>query len=238
MAGLAPSERYLDGSYLDANPDWHAEDTPWKFAQIVAILKRLKLTPQTIAEVGCGGGGVVDLVQAHFAGSQAVGYEFSPQAYALCASRTRPGLSYVNASAFDAGRHYDLAMAIDVIEHVEDCFAFARGMGEISDYQLFHIPLDLNVVSLLREWPILEARSSVGHIHYFTRKTAMALLTDCGLEVVDWHYTPWAFDCGGGTWKRSLVNLPRRIAYAFSADLASRILGGWALMIVTRKADA
>ena len=237
-AGLKPAARYSDGAYLEANPDWHAEDAPWKVRHMRRICDAAGIAPRSMCEVGCGSGAGLDLMQAAYPGSRADGYELSPQAFALCSARTRPGLSFYSDSAFTAGRHYDLSMAIDVIEHVEDPFAFARGMGAISDHQLFHIPLDMNVVALAREWPIREARGEVGHIHYFSRWTATSLLEECGLRVVNWHYVPWALEQGGGTWKRWLGALPRRMAYAANRDAAVRILGGWSLMILTKRADA
>ena len=232
--GLVPAARYSDGSYLAANPDWHSGDAPWKFSHLHKLVDAAGVRPIRIAEVGCGAGACLDLMQAHYRGSTADGYELSPQALALCAKRAREGLSFHQQSAFEANQHYDLAMAIDVIEHVDDPFAFARGMGRISDYQLFNIPLDMNVVALLREWPILEARTEVGHIHYFTRRTAMALLEECGLRAVQWKYAPWALEQEGGTWRRSVVNLPRRLGYSLAPDAAVRILGGWSLMILTQ----
>jgi hypothetical protein len=31
---------YLDGTYLQQNPDWHVADSPWKVQQILRILNR------------------------------------------------------------------------------------------------------------------------------------------------------------------------------------------------------
>lgn len=40
-------------------------------------------------------------------------------------------------------------------------------------------------------------RRSVGHIHYFTKETALALLEDTGYRVIDHGYTWGATELGG-----------------------------------------
>lgn len=231
------STRYLDGDYLANNPEWHADDAPWKAGHIKAILQRSAIVPHNLAEVGCGSGQCVRLVQEMFPGSVADGYEISPQAFALCSALQTDSLHFQNRSPFDSGKSYDVMMALDVIEHVEDPFAFIKQMAAMSTYQLFHIPLDMNALSVAREWPILDARREIGHLHYFTRGTAIALLKDCGLRIVDEHYTPWAIDQSHKSWKKRLAALPRRAAFALARHATVRTVGGWSLMVLTRGHD-
>jgi SAM-dependent methyltransferase len=228
------SSRYLDGQYLAENPDWHADDSAWKAKHIAAILKRQNIIPGRLAEIGCGSGRCVQLVHNIYPGTVADGFEISPQAYALCTPLQTDTLHFYNASPFDTGRTYDVMMALDVIEHVEDPFKFISQMAAMSTYQLFHIPLDMSALSVAREWPILDARSQIGHLHYFTRGTALALLEDCGLEVVDDHYTPWAIDQSYKSWKKRVAALPRRVAFTVARHATVRLVGGWSLMVLTR----
>ena len=79
-------------------------------------------------------------------------------------------------------------MAIDVFEHVEDYFGFLRKLREKAEYKIFHIPLDLSVQTVLRSSPIIKGRKSVGHIHYFTKETALETLKDTGYEIIDYFY--------------------------------------------------
>jgi hypothetical protein len=74
--------------------------------------------------------------------------------------------------------HFDIVMAIDVFEHVEDYFGFLRKLRGKAEYKIFHIPLELSVQSVLRSSIIIEGRKSVGHIHYFTKETALETLKD------------------------------------------------------------
>jgi 2-polyprenyl-3-methyl-5-hydroxy-6-metoxy-1,4-benzoquinol methylase len=235
--GSVTSQRYLEGDYLAQNPGWHEVDAPWKAAQIFALLGKAALQPRSICEVGCGSGHVLELIVASLPGATGDGYDISPQARALSAGRARPGLRFHNQSPTGRELRFDLAMAIDVIEHVEDPFRFARDLASIGDYQLFHIPLDMNAVAVARGWPVMNARSQIGHLHYFTRDTALALLRDSGLAVIAEQYTPWAIDQSYKTWKKRLAAWPRRIAFRINAHASARVLGGWSLLVLTRKAE-
>ncbi len=241
MTTVAPTstqDRYLNGDYLALNGCWHEDDAPWKVDHILLRLKAAGLSPATICEVGCGSGRVVELLADAFPGARAEGFDISPQASAINAARARPGLSFTLGNAFESGRRYDLAMAIDVIEHVEDPFAFARSLGAMSRYQMLHIPLDMNALSVARGWPVMAARSDIGHIHYFTRDTAIALLKDAGLEPIGEHYTPWAIDQSHKSWKKRLAAVPRRLAYSVAPHAVVRAIGGWSLMVLCRSAGA
>ncbi len=37
-----------DSNYLQANPTWHIEDSPWKATQILKMLDRNKLQPKSV----------------------------------------------------------------------------------------------------------------------------------------------------------------------------------------------
>ena len=226
--------RYLDERYISANSDWHQDDSAWKFGHIRDILARNSVRPSSLCEIGCGAGGIIALMAGAFPDAVADGFEISPHAFALCQQHQALNLTYTQGSPFDAGRRYDLSMAIDVIEHVEDPFAFARSMGRLSTYQVLHIPLDMNALSVGRGWVIDAARKDIGHLHYFTKSTALSLLAESGLEVVDHFYTPWAIDQSGKTWKKRLAALPRRVGFSLAPDAVVRLVGGWSLMVLTR----
>jgi SAM-dependent methyltransferase len=229
------SDRYTSGEYLANNPTWHEEDSEWKTGHIVRLLEQNDVSPRSICEVGCGTGGIVELIAGRYPNAEVQGYEISPQALEGCLARPpRANLAFFSGSPFDAGRRFDLMMAIDVIEHVEDPFAFVRAMAKTSDWQVFHIPLDMNALAVGRGWVITDARSKIGHLHYFARDTALSLLNESGLDVVDDFYTPWAIDQSYKSWKKQLAAWPRRLGYAIAPHAIVRLIGGWSLMVLTR----
>ena len=130
--------------------------------------------------------------------------------------------------------YFDIAMAIDVFEHVEDHFGFLRKLKEKAEYKIFHIPLDLSVQSVLRSAPIINFRKSLGHIHYFTKETALETLKDTGYEIVDYFYTASSFEVSNRGWKGDLLRIPRKLVFAVNKDLTVRILGGYSLLVLAK----
>jgi hypothetical protein len=99
-------------------------------------------------------------------------------------------------------------------------------------YKLFHIPLDLSVLSVARRGKLLAMRRRVGHIHYFTKDLALALLADTGYRVLDHFYTSGSTELGGLGWKSRLLKWPREALFAIHPDAAVRIFGGYSLLVL------
>ena len=227
---------YADGTYISKNPTWHEEDSPWKAKHIRRILDANEVHPSTVCEIGCGAGGILSALASDYgAGVEFSGFEISPQAFELCKAKERPNLRFVLGDALaDDGTSFDVVMAIDVFEHVEDYFGFLRSLRSKGRYTVLHIPLDLSVQSVLRSSPLLKGRESAGHIHYFTKDTALAALADAGYTVVDHFYTPGAVELDNQSSKSRLLKLPRKLLFRIHQDLAVRILGGYSLMVLAR----
>ena len=230
---LAPL--YQQGAYLECNPQWHAEDSPWKAAQILRALQKNGLNPRTVAEVGCGAGEILCQLRLHLPESEFVGYELSPDAFRLCQTRQAPGLTYRNDDPLSEMNEdfYDLLLVIDVIEHVEDCFSFLRKCRQKAKNTVFHIPLDLSVQTILRPQALLEERRRVGHIHYFTKETALACLTEAGYRIVDCFHTCKPMGESHRRISKKIINGSRSLLHSVNPDFAARLLGGFSLMVVT-----
>lgn len=227
--------RYTDGRYLEANPGWHEDDSPMKARWIDDILRRNRLEPATVAEIGCGAGGILTALHEKRPAAHFSGYEISPQAFALAAAKAQEGvefhLSDITASE-DAG--FDLLMAIDVFEHVPDYIGFLRSLRDRAIYKLFHIPLDMSVQMLLRPGLFGRVREDLGHIHYFSKESALDTLKDCGYDVIDWDYTHWSRELAKLPLRTRLANVPRALFGSINPDLAVRLFGGASMMVLTR----
>jgi len=227
---------YTDGTYLANNPGWHEEDADWKGGKIAEILRRNHVQPRTIGEVGCGSGAVLEAVSKKLGGAvECVGYDISPQAAEIAGKRAKQNLRFVHGNLLESSAEpFDVLLAIDVIEHIEDCIGFARALRSRGRDKVFHIPLDLSVQSVLRASPLMQTRREVGHIHYFTKETALATLTDAGLEIVDWFYTSGAIDLPSKSFRGRVAKLPRAAAFRVAPHLAARVLGGFSMMVLAR----
>ncbi|HZP07725.1 class I SAM-dependent methyltransferase [Methyloceanibacter sp.] len=234
-AVLGAPSIYSDGTYLAEHRSWHQEDSPWKAKHVMAMLERNKVAFESLCEVGCGAGEILNVLARAFPGKRLYGYEISPQAFALSRSKERPGLSFrLGDLLAESGESYDVLLAIDVFEHVEDYLGFLKKLKAKAAYKLFHIPLDLSVQSVLRARPILKLRNDVGHLHYFTKETALATLHYAGYDIVDVSYTATAVDLPNRGWKADLMRLPRRALFALSPDWAARLFGGYSLMVLAK----
>jgi hypothetical protein len=87
--------------------------------------------------------------------------------------------------------------------------------------------------TLLRKGALLKRREMYGHLHYFTRETALETLRETGYEIVDCSYTPRANNLGRDATQR-LLKLPRALFFAIHKDTAVRVLGGYSLLILAR----
>jgi SAM-dependent methyltransferase len=226
---------YADGSYLDKNPLWHIEESPFKAKQILRMLQKNHLQPTTVCEVGCGAGEVLRLLQEKTdKACRFWGYDISPQAIKMCQSRANERLQFKLA---DIGREedvfFDLILVLDVFEHVEDYFGFLEGIRPKSDLKIFHIPLDLSAQTVFRKQGLLKSRRLYGHIHYFTKDTALETLKDIGYEILDHFYTPRGIELATETVHKIVLPL-RKIFFSIRPDLAVRVLGGYGLLVLTR----
>jgi cyclopropane fatty-acyl-phospholipid synthase-like methyltransferase len=225
---------YTDGTYLLNNPEWHADDSAWKARHIASLLRKHAIDPANVAEIGCGAGEVLRSLSLEFPDARLTGYDISPNALRICSRKANERMSFVLGSLLEAEERYELALAIDVFEHVEDCFAFLRQLRTKARYKVFHIPLELSALQVLRAQPLIDARRSVGHIHHFNKDTALATLEDCGYTVIDCHYTSGRTELGGLGWKSRLLKAPREALFRVSPDLAARSLGGYSLLVLAR----
>jgi len=227
---------YEDGTYLEHNPTWHVEHSPWKAGEIAKILERNAIRPATVCEIGCGAGEVLLSLADRLGPSIAyVGYEISPQAFALCEGKARDGVRFVQGDPLgDPAATFDVVLAIDVFEHVDDYLGFLRRLRPHGAHFVFHVPLDLSVQTVLRARPLAEVRRAVGHLHYFTKETALATLRDAGFEIVDHAYTKGSLELDDLSWRARLLRAPRRLAFAAHPDLTVRVLGGFSLMVLAR----
>lgn len=234
-ASDATRSRYLGDSYLRANPTWDLEHSPWKAAHVLRILRTHGLSPRSIVEVGCGAGGVLAALARELPNARMLGFDIAPAAARFWARHELANVEFRVADFLeeDTGR-YDLILVLDVVEHVADPHAFLAGLRERAAHVVVHFPLDLSASSVLRGAPLLHVRRKAGHLHYYTKDLALALLEECGYEVTSWSYTNAALDMRGRSWKTRLASWPRRLAWALNKDLGVRLLGGETLMVLGR----
>ena len=122
-------DRYEGMDYLQATGGtWHLEDASFKATQVLRMLTQHELAPHSVCEVGCGAGGVLKELRARMpSDTRFTGCDISTVAVAM-ANRQWGHLDRIRFLHGDmnvvADSTYDLVLALDVLEHVEDCFGF------------------------------------------------------------------------------------------------------------------
>jgi SAM-dependent methyltransferase len=229
------SSIYRNGEYLARNPLWHIEESEWKAVQITRMLRKNGITPVTVCDVGCGAGEVLRQLQKTLGNdSKLFGYDISPQAIEIAQGRANERLHFSLADFCSVqGAWFDLLLALDVIEHVEDYYGFLRQLKAKARYKIFHIPLDLSVQTVFRKDGLLKRRHLHDHLHFFSKETALQALQDAGYEVLDHFYTARAIDLGDALGQR-ILRVPRKLCFAFHNDLTARLLGGCSLLVLAR----
>jgi SAM-dependent methyltransferase len=233
---------YQNGEYLEkTNMSWHSEDAPWKAMQIAKMLDRNKLSPNCVVEIGCGSGKILEELARKPAFENVLfeGFDISPQAIEICKKLQNEHCSFycedlLNCSR-NAEREIDILLAIDVFEHVPDYLGFLEKCKPLAKYKIYHIPLDIHVSSVLRG-SFVNARYSVGHLHYFSEESALATLKDTGHEIVDYFFTNGAFGLfkQHPSMKRAIANAPRWAVSMVSERLSARLLGGYSLLVLAK----
>jgi SAM-dependent methyltransferase len=230
---------YMGTDYAAANPGWHDEDASVKAAKIAEIVRANNITVPKIVDVGCGTGGILNtlLQDDIFRDSTAVGYDIAPYAVKLAKQRERDNLSFHCGDFLQTNESFDCLLCIYVFEHIDDYMGFLRKLRGRSRYYVFHIPLDINHIGLLRG-DHLRRRKEVGHLHYFDKATALATLRDTGFKIIDAQYTRMEDALRiHPEWRTTTAILGiagRRILRTITGeDLSVRLLGGASLMVLT-----
>lgn len=226
-------DRYTDGRYLQANSNWHENDSIWKAGKINAMLQRNNIVSKTVCEIGCGAGEILKQLSIWMPKSNFYGFEPSPQAYEICRKKQNETVKYECKDITQIHSNFDVLLCIDVFEHVEDYMGFVRSLKSIAHHKIFHIPIDLSVLAVLRN-SMLDQRKSVGHLHYFTKETALATLIDCGHEIVDFAFTPYLLELPPQSMKAKLARFPCQMLYSIAPEFTVKMLGVSSLLVLTK----
>ena len=226
-------DQYQSGLYLAETGDWHEGDAAWKAEHVRAMIGAAGLAPRRIADIGCGTGGVLAQLQARLSPeTEFTGFEIAEPAFRIAEQRANARLNFNNGSPLEhRGEAFDVMLAMDVFEHVEDYLGFLQAIRPLAGRFIFHIPLDISVRGLFIDLP-MQRRRTVGHLHYFTATTAQATLRDCGYHIRRVVHTHAIMQPPPVGWKMRLRRWPHRALFRMNPGLCATILGGCSLLVL------
>lgn len=118
-------------------------------------------------------------------------------------------------------------------EHVEDYLGFLTNIRKKGRYKIINIPLDISVRSVFCK-SMIAHRYNAGHLHYFTKETAMATLKDTGHEIIDYFYADYMIGLRHKSLLLRLLKPLFNMMHKLDKDMTVRILGGSSLMVLTK----
>jgi SAM-dependent methyltransferase len=189
--------------------------------------------PGTVAEIGCGSGGILAELQSRFPDTTVyAGFDIAPEAIRMAEKHARKGLSYHCEDLRQTTRTFDALLCIDVFEHVENPFEFLRAIKKLAPLVVFNIPLEMHVAGVLINHQ-LWTRRHYGHLHFYTAAVALETLKECGYRVVGCSYISRLLDLPRSV-SEYVFWLPRKLIALVSPELSARLLGGTSLLVVAR----
>jgi SAM-dependent methyltransferase len=233
--GLADdmSWRYRTGAFHDTYGWGEEQAGPWKAGLVLDFMAANQVEPRRACEVGCGTGAVIRRLAEEMPGTSFTGFDIAP---VIGTNEERPNLRFElrDIVTEPPTELFDLALLLDVIEHVENPWELLRSVRRSASMAIFHIPLELSAQSMLRPRALHLSRETQGHLHFFTRESALWLLSESGFEVVAATYTPsWRWAAKRRL--RSAIAFPLRLALtAISEEFAARAVGGMPLLVLCR----
>lgn len=239
------TDLYTSGAYAAKHSEYHVADSGFKWRNFRSCIEQAAARDKcdisairSVAEVGCGAGQILAHAKESglFADARFGGWDINPEAVRIARSLS-PDIEFSCGDFLLAPGSYDMVLCADVMEHVEDILAFLRNLSRKSRYFLFNIPLEVSLITLLRgESTFKRSHESVGHLHFFTKPTALRLLRVCGYDIV---HTRFAKNRTArlprttANMKRFLLAPPQAFVDIFSLDLAAILFGDSLVVLAT-----
>ncbi len=233
-------EQYTSGEFWDEIPDFLASQAPNKirflmeFIDFDMIVDGLSNKTITIADIACGAGLVSTGIAANLRERypdldvEVYGYDLSPQAIEVAKKLNSEG-EFICGDFNESEMVFDLALLVDVIEHVPDPDEFLQGAAERSRFFTVSFAMDDNLASRMSE-ARREATNVSGHISLFDDRRAVGLSEKFG-KLRAASYIP-------NSMKRNirvtrplhvLTVIPRLVMQWLSPRLKGKVFGGESL---------
>lgn len=228
---------YTEGGYYQHNPDWHQEGSKFKADLVLKFIKKFQLPTGLVVEVGCGAGEILaELMKNLTPTAMLKGYDISPQAIRIADKKATSQLSfYLEDYTKLKVEKADLVLVLDVVEHIDDVYSFLRRLRDKGKNFIFHIPLDMSCRTLLKPHVLLQQRTDVGHIHYFTEETVLWMLRDVGFDAEYLIYTKPDVDLvKPRSFRQSIKKILRKLSYSINKKLSVKLWGGYSALILAK----
>lgn len=148
-----------------------------------------------ILEAGCGEGHVAAFMQKKIEGVLIDAFDISEKVIRE-AEEEYSGIHFFVHNIYDGqgGKQYDLIVCSEVLEHMEQPKNGIRNLMKNGEKFIFSVPHEpvWRMMNVARGKYIRDFGNTPGHIQHFTKKSFYRMLTECGLEVIQYERPlPW-----------------------------------------------
>lgn len=199
---------YSTDEYMQKNPTLHEEDSNWKIAKILPYVDLIfadgfkPASCLTLLDIG-GGAGIIMNAVASYINSEfrvrvrKIALDLSPGALKL-QIKNNPDISKaLNEDVCHtslAGKEADVALMIDVLEHVPEPVKALKELKRISKYAIFKVPLESNLRANIENKlnhgrTKLNSKEKWGHINFYTAFTILQQVKENIGEVLAYSFT-------------------------------------------------
>ncbi len=247
---------YLTDEYIIKNPSLHEEDSPWKVSKIIPLVDRLigyiNKGEINLLDVGGGAGLVLNAVSIYIEESYGIkvnkfALDLSPGMLEIQKRRNTDLKRALNEDIRKTSlgnKEIDLTLMIDLLEHVPDPKEALEEVKRISDFVIFKVPLEDNL--LLRTWnfvkrgePRQRAIETVGHINVYNFSKLKHQIEKHTGQVLDFYFTNVFDYCHNSehykdkmTARSKLINFVSRYVFMVSPKLCSLIFSDFVIILV------
>jgi ubiquinone/menaquinone biosynthesis C-methylase UbiE len=195
---------YNDNSYISSHPNLHEEDSDFKFQQFIEMLEGVEVRDNRLKLLDVGGGAGV-LGKMVFDYFDKKGVDVTMHALDLSSKMLEIQLlnndnieKVLNCTLEDCSENdYDLALMIDVIEHIPDNNSAAKALNKLSRHIIYNIPIEVNFFDFLRnilnKFTFYKEQTKVlGHLHFFSKIKALNFLKRHH-SIIEYSFRPYCF---------------------------------------------
>lgn len=183
IASMPRQEEYGPEYFDDTHRRWFEHPNTVLFDRVAALIP----PGGSVLDVGCGRGDFLRYAHGIRPDAQFTGIDFAPNQHDKI--RFLQG----DVITLDIKERFDIVVSLSVIEHVPDCAAFTRRMGELTKpggATIVNTPNEASILygmgraaRILGVQLVFNRLYSKHHLHHFTVKSLRTLLESNGLKV-------------------------------------------------------